>query len=261
MHYLNENLKFLRRKKGLTQQELADELGVNRANIGSYEENRSEPRLGTMLKICNYFQITVDELLITDLNRVSSNDMAIAENEKLRILSVVVDNQNEEMITFVPIKATAGYLEGYGDIDFINELPKFNLPFPEISRGRTYRAFEIKGDSMLPIQAGSYILCEYTLDIKTLKSDNCYILVTKDEGIVYKRVSNRINEDGTFYLKSDNNDYESYAINGEYVKEAWKAIGYLSFDLPGENSLSFNELSGIVMDLQNELKSLKNKGT
>lgn len=259
MSYLSKNLKFLRRGKGLTQQGLADKLDVKRANIGSYEEDRSEPRLNTVKKMCDFFKISIDDMINKDLTIISTDEMSIAKDERLRVLTIAVDKDDEELITLVPIKASAGYLDGYGDIEFIEELPNFSLPFPEISRGKTYRAFEIKGDSMLPIASGSYVLCEYVTDIKSLKSGNCYVLVSNQEGIIYKRVINELKQNQKLYLKSDNKNYDPYNIDGNDIREAWKAIGYLSFDLPEENTISIAELSDIVMDLREKIEDLKGK--
>ena len=58
---------------------------------------------------------------------------------------------------FVPVKAAAGYLAGYADPEFIDELNTFTLPM--LAPGK-YRAFEIVGDSMLPTQSGSVIVGE-----------------------------------------------------------------------------------------------------
>ena len=254
MSCLSNNIRFLRKRRDLTQMELAEELGVKRASIGSYEEDRSEPRLETITKVCEFFNVSIDDLIYKDLSKVSKNEVII-DNNKLRILTIVVDSENEELITFVPVKASAGYLTGYGDIEFIEELPKLRLPFTELSREKTYRAFEIKGDSMLPISSGSYIICEYVTEIKNLKSGYCYVLVSQDEGIVYKRVINRINDTKEFLLKSDNKEYEPYSVDAESITEAWKAVGYVSFELPTENNMSINELSNIVINLQNQLKN------
>lgn len=259
MNYLNENIRFLRRKKGLTQQELAEILDVKRASIGSYEEGRSEPKLETITKICNFFKTTIDEIINKNLSKVLKNDFINNDGEKLRVLTITVNPENDELITLVPVKAAAGYLNGYGDIDFIKELPRFSLPFSEISKSKTYRAFEIQGDSMLPIKSGSYILCEYVQNIRNIKSHNSYVLVTTDEGIVYKRVENHLENTQELLLKSDNKEYRPYSISGNSVSEIWKAIGYISFDLPSENQMSVNDLSNMVINLQSKLSELERK--
>ena len=103
-------------------------------------------------------------------------------------LSVVVDSENEEMIAVVPIKASAGYLNGFADPEYVGQLPAFNMPVPELSRGKTYRVFQLKGDSMLPVQEGSYVFCEFVESIVDVKDGETYVMITKDEGLVYKRL-------------------------------------------------------------------------
>jgi transcriptional regulator with XRE-family HTH domain len=60
---ISENIKILRKKRGLTQTELANQLGVNRPLIASYEEGRAEPKLQLITKLCDYFNINVDDFL------------------------------------------------------------------------------------------------------------------------------------------------------------------------------------------------------
>ena len=60
---LSHNIRFLRRKKGLSQEELADILGVKRSSIAAYERKNVEPRLRIVLEIAKYFDINVQDLL------------------------------------------------------------------------------------------------------------------------------------------------------------------------------------------------------
>ena len=59
-----------------------------------------------------------------------------------------------------------------------------------------YRAFEIVGDSMLPTPSGSVIVGEKVDDLEEVKSNQTYVVVSRNEGIVYKRVmkNNKIQE-------------------------------------------------------------------
>ena len=50
-----QRLKALRKARGLTQQELADRLGLKRAALGAYEEGRAEPRLINVIAIAEFF--------------------------------------------------------------------------------------------------------------------------------------------------------------------------------------------------------------
>src|SRR5207342_187582 len=88
-------------------------------------------------------------------------------------------------IQLVPVKAAAGYLAGYGDPEFVDELNTFTLP---MLSGGNYRAFEIIGDSMLPTPSGSVIVGEKVNSMDDVKSSMAYIVISRNEGIVYKRI-------------------------------------------------------------------------
>ena len=48
---VNENIRFLRKKKGWTQEKFSQKIGIKRSLVGAYEEGRSAPRLNNLLKI------------------------------------------------------------------------------------------------------------------------------------------------------------------------------------------------------------------
>ena len=56
MSNISANLKYLRKKKGLTQQQFADNMEIKRSLIGAYEEDRAEPKYDLLKKIAEYFQ-------------------------------------------------------------------------------------------------------------------------------------------------------------------------------------------------------------
>lgn len=261
MNYLGQNIKFLRKQKELTQEKMANKIGVTRSLIGAYEEGRAEPKLQTIMNICHYFNINVDALLNADLSlgvkKTTRKDVA---GEKLRILPVIIDkSRDKELSVIVPVKASAGYTKGYGDVDFIESLPQFQMPFPELSQNRSYRLFQISGDSMLPVPSGAYIICEYLQDWNLIRNEQPYVLVTKNEGVVYKRIINNLSE-GQLILKSDNPEYETYSIEADEILEVWKALGYTSFDLPDTApSKNMSNLEDVVMRLQNDVEYLKRK--
>lgn len=249
------NLKFLRKQNKLTQDDLAGLLSVNRSAIGSYEEGRAVPRLSVISDLARIFKCTVDMLLHVDLAQQPEKLSELAEPKGLKILTTVVTPQNTELITVVPAKAAAGYLNGYADTEFIESLPQFALPLPELSRERTYRVFQIQGDSMLPVPSGAYIIGEYLPDLQWLKEGATYILLTRLEGMVYKRIYRTDNDQ--LLLKSDNPAYQPYTVHSGEVNEIWKAIGYINFNLPSANDANLNQLTQMYLDLRNELAELK----
>ena len=252
-----ENIKHLRKQAGHTQQQFADLVGVKRSLIGSYEEGRAEPRLQTLAKMAGVLGVSTDAMISRDLTRESPDT---TPNEKVRVLSITVDQEDRENIELVPQKAAAGYLNGFSDPEYVAELPKFKLPI--LPQNATYRAFEISGDSMLPMPSGTIVIGKYVESIREVKNGKTYVLITQKEGIVYKRVFNYLDEKGKLYLVSDNKQYSAYEIDPIDVEEIWEAKAYISIQFPDpqdEEEMGMEQIAGIVMNLQNEVKDLKSK--
>jgi transcriptional regulator with XRE-family HTH domain len=258
MSHLANNLRHLRKQNQLTQEQLALKLGLKRAMIGAYEEGRAEPRLITLQHLCQFFKVRMDQLVLRDLSIEKPIEEVDIEGRKLRILPIPVSVADDrELGTLVPVKASAGYLNGYGDADYVGALPRFSLPFPELPQDRTYRVFQIRGDSMLPVPPGSYIISQYVQDWNDIRNEECYVLITRDEGIVYKRVLNNLRE-GQLLLKSDNPVYDPYTVPVGRVVEVWKAVGVVSFELPNpERQPGMPQITALLTELKREVEEMK----
>jgi transcriptional regulator with XRE-family HTH domain len=232
MSFLAPNLKWLRAQQGITQTQLAEALKLNRPVIGAYEEQRAEPKISVLNDMAEYFGISVNDLVNLDLSKKKKSKSAAPETG-LRVLSVVVDGSSDkERVALVPAKAAAGYLNGYGDPEFVETLKTFDLPFNELQRDRTYRMFQIKGDSMLPIPDGAYIIGSYLENFNGVRPGECYIFVTDNDGIVYKRLGKNGKNTSSFLLNSDNTEYDPFEVAVADIKEVWNAHGFVSFELP-----------------------------
>lgn len=255
---VTSNLKHLRKNAGYTQAQLAEKLDIKRSLIGAYEEGRAEPKLSTLVNIANLFDITLDQLITSDLSDPETNHSKTgagqASGGKLRVLAITVDQEEKENIELVPYKASAGYLNGYADPEFIEELPRFRLPM--LGHGGSYRAFEISGDSMLPIASGTVIVGRYIEDWSSIKDGTPCIIVSEKEGVVFKRIFNKIQETAMLRLHSDNPVYSPYELHIGDVLEIWEAKSYISSTFPIAD-LSLDKLSSIVLDLQKEVMKLK----
>ena len=162
---------------------------------------------------------------------------------------------DRNVIHFVPVKAAAGYLAGYADTEFIDELNTFTLP---MLAGGNYRAFEIIGDSMLPTPSGSIIVGEKVDSADDVKSDQAYIVVSRNEGIVYKRVVKNNKIKNKFTLVSDNPQYQPYQVNTEDVVELWAAQMVIS-KVSQQQRWDMNSLASMVNNLQSQVSTLKKK--
>lgn len=256
---VNKNLKFLRTRKGLTQKQFAEKLGLKQSAIGAYEEERAVPPLTCLLDVADMFKVSLDSLIRHDLSATPEKEWNSRKRGK-EVLAITVDKDNKENVELVSQKASAGYLNGFQDPEFIQDLPKISLPV--LPRNATYRAFEIKGDSMLPLQPGAIVFGEYTEKVADIKNGKLYIVVTVDEGIVFKRVFN-LPEEEKMLLVSDNRQYAPYSIDEESVVELWSAKGFFSTKFPEvealENNVSMDHLAMTVFSLQREIQKLKGK--
>lgn len=121
-----------------------------------------------------------------------------------------------------------------------------------------YRAFEIIGDSMLPTPSGSVIVGEKVENMDDVKNNNAYIVVSRNSGIVYKRINkhNRIKNHLT--LVSDNPMYEPYQIEADEILELWKAQMVIT-KTESQSRWDVNRLAGMVNSLQEQVSTLKKK--
>ena len=248
MSQAGQNLKYLRKLRGWTQEEFANKLGIKRSLIGAYEEERADPRLDVMEIMCQMFKVTLDELMLKDMSDTGGSYLA-----KRRMQKLMTAERN--VIHFVPVKAAAGYLAGYADSEFIDELNTFTLP---MLSGGNYRAFEIIGDSMMPTPSGSIIVGEKVDDKEDVKSNQPYIVVSRNEGIVYKRVVKSNKAKSKFTLVSDNPQYQPYQVNAEDVVELWHAQMVLS-KVSQQQRWDVDSLASMVNNLQNQVSSMKKK--
>ncbi len=246
MSVANKNIKYLRKLRGWTQQEFADKLRIKRSLVGAYEEERAKPHLDVLETVCDMFKLTMDDLLRKDLTDAKDNYLA-----KRRAIKM---SGGRPDITFVPVKAAAGYLAGYADPEFVDELNTFTLP---MLSGGNYRAFEIIGDSMLPTPSGSVIVCEKVENAGDVKNNTTCIVVSKNEGIVYKRVQTT-RAKNKLTLVSDNPSYQPYTVSMEDVLEMWEAQ-YIIGKAGQQNRWDVNQLASLVNNLKEQVSVMKKR--
>src|ERR1044071_1042087 len=249
MSYAGKNFKHLRKLRGWTQEEFARKLKIKRSLVGAYEEERAEPRLDILKELCSIFKLSLEELLLKDLGSLRNGGSYIDKRRQQKLEGKL----NE--IQFVPVKAAAGYLAGFADPEFIDELNTFTLPM--LAPGQ-YRAFEIVGDSMLPTPSGSIIVGEKVDDINDVKTNFTYIVVSRNEGIVYKRVMKNNRSKNKYTLVSDNPSYQPYQVNGEDILEVWKAMMIIG-KANAQPHWNVNQLANVVNTLQEQVSYLKKK--
>jgi transcriptional regulator with XRE-family HTH domain len=260
---IGDNLKLLRKRKKVSQEEIANELGLTRSSYSGYENGVAEPNLSTLIKFSSYYNISLDKLIKRKLSEVSEAEWdkidkgidADVEGKNVRVIAMTVDADNNDNIELVPEKARAGYTTGFSDPEFISVLPTFQLPF--LKKDRKYRTFPIKGDSMPPVSDGSFVVAEYVENWNNIKDGYPHIVVTIDDGIVFKNVFKRLSDSQSFQLCSTNPAYEPYEVHANEIVEIWKFVNYISSDVPTQE-FKESELTAAILDLQKDVKHLKN---
>lgn len=289
-NYFAHNLRFLRELKDMNQAKTADSIGFNKTTWNNYETGKSKPNIDDLFTISKFFQVSISELLEYDLSKAGNlikkgSDAENEQNGKLKgkgkgnltdqneensgtggIVKTVhfmpqvitVDSSGNENVVMVPVRARAGYLNGYADPKFMETLPAYRLP--GLNNG-TFRLFEVEGLSMYPtLHGGDLIIGSYVEQLRDVRDDRVYVVVTRNAGIVVKRCLNRIQKDGKLILKSDNHKdrdmYPAIVCDPEDILEIWYATGFLSRQLrpPAETYNRVIDLEGRLTLLEETLK-------
>ncbi len=294
MENFAQNLRFVREQKGLNQSQIKELLGFNRTTWNGYETGNSTPNFSDLVKIARYFGITETDLIHSDLKKGKVIAKSNTEkNENLGIVNgkvngkvgaktghsattnalalntpqtapkapqmpmvITVDSHGNENILFVPIKAQAGYLLGYADPTYIEQLPAFHMPG---LNNKTYRMFEVEGLSMAPnLQAGDKVITEWVPSLGEIRENRIHVVFHKN-GIAIKRVLNRIDKRGKIYLKSDTishrANYPLLEIDAEDIIEIWYVRMKVSTDL-SEPAEIYSRIADLEINQHEILKKL-----
>ncbi|MDO8999822.1 MAG: XRE family transcriptional regulator [Bacteroidota bacterium] len=253
MSKISSNIRFLRQLKGLSQEQLADDLKVTRSRIGGYEEARNEPPIDLLIRISEYFHIAIDALVRGDLKKTNLDGlMKIGKNRIL--FPILIDSDGNDMVELIPLKASAGYTRGYADPDYIEKLPQMKLPF--LPSGK-HRAFPIKGDSMPPIREGSFVIAKYLEKFDEVKFGQTYIIVTKDDGLSYKRIMSFHKKEGAYELHSDNKLYQPFKVKASEILEIWEYTCCLNMNQYQNDELNLDSIMNMLKGLKVEISEIK----
>lgn len=261
-NFFGQNIKLLRKRRGRTQDDVAGALDMKRPTLSGYENGVAEPGIEVLISFSDYYKISVDTLLKQDLSALPDSQLSQLERgfdifvkgSTLRVMATTVDSSNRENIELVPHKASAGYRTGFADPEFIRMLPTFQLPF--LSAERKYRMFQISGDSMLPIPDKSWITGEFVQNWQNIRDGQAYIILTIEDGIMFKVIENHINDEGRIRLHSLNPLYDPYYVDVKDIREIWRFVHYISAELP-EPNLPKNEFAATLATLKKEVADIK----
>lgn len=255
--FFPNNLRFLRERKKLSQESLANALEITRSKLNALESGQTKaPQPEDIINVSEYFKISIDTFFKVNLSKISELSLRELEagndiymmGSKIRVLAITVDKSNKENVEYVPIKAKAGYRTGFSDPEFIATLPKFSMP--NLPKGKTYRMFPTVGDSMLPIPEGGDVMGQFIQDWSHLKPQTLCIVVLKGEqDFVFKQVT--LQKEGLL-LESLNSNYKSYHVPVSEVLELWQFYSYQAREIP-ELRTDLQEIKYMISLLQKQM--------
>jgi len=252
MSLFSDNIRHLRMKKDVSQEIVAESLSISRDILAKYEQGKSQAPYENLIKLSRYYHISIDLLLTVDIRKIDMDGLIRLDDNRI-VLPITVDQNGGNLIEIIPQKAKAGYLSGYSDPEFIESLQHIALPF---LRNGKYRAFPVEGRSMPPFQEGSFIVGEYVENLEHIKDGQTYIMLTKNDGIVYKRVYRKGKK---FLFHSDNIDFEPYEVTPSQILEAWKyACGFTTTEYEPDN-IPHDTVKNLLLELKRDVSILKNK--
>lgn len=253
MSLFSDNIRHLRVKKSISQEKLAENLLITRGRYVKYEDGSSEPPYDILKRISHFFYVSIDILLSVDVQKIPIDDLLKLGDNRI-LLPIAVDQEGENVIEIIPHKARAGYASGYADPEYIENLQHLSLPF---LRNGKFRAFPVEGDSMPPHKEGSFIVGQYVERLGDVMDGKTYIIVTKTEGIVYKRLNK--NGKNALMLHSDNTVYLPYVVKASEILEIWQYACSIATKEFIPDDLNAESLKDMVRELRREIRAVSAK--
>lgn len=270
METINQKITAIIKYFSLNNFSFSKRIGVTGTTIDSIvygrpqadgSRKKTKPGYDVLTAVINEFNINPDYLFGKSTAMLKS-EVALTSTYSKTPQVLVVNQNNEDNVVYVPVKERANYLDGYSDPHYIKTLPSFRLP--QLNNG-TFRCFEVQGNSMVrTFFDGDLVFGKYVEDLRDIKTGCVYVIVSENDGIVLKRVINRIEEAKNLILKSDNKDgnYPTYTIDANAIHEVWSVTMFASKQMPEPIDIydRLYELESKIVDLQGVVqgKPLKN---
>lgn len=146
--------------------------------------------------------------------------------------AVELNEINVMMVPFVHKYARAGYLTGYGDEEFMDELPKIPMIIESQHKGK-YIAIEVKGESMFDESYNSYLEGDIVFGREVQKhhwqnklhiNKWDFIIVHKEEGILVKRIISHDVANATITIHSLNDEFEDQILHLNDILEIYNVV-------------------------------------
>ncbi|WP_422084240.1 helix-turn-helix domain-containing protein [Ulvibacterium sp.] len=217
MSFFGKNIKKIRSVQNMSQQAFSEIFDLKRATLGAYEEQRSEPKIDTIIRIANYFSISIDDLLTSEL---TVNEL-LKFKADLTTDSTRISKDLFPEIGCVTYELILDYPTSFENEAYIKGLPKLQLP---ISNAESSRAFVVQNLEMTHLDRGFYpkdIVIGQKLarkDYKKLENGTYCVLITADK-VIFRRF---FFSSGEITLRTDHKNIEDIEMPVSAVRELWE---------------------------------------
>ncbi|MEM8999119.1 MAG: helix-turn-helix transcriptional regulator [Bacteroidota bacterium] len=141
-------LKQLRRKKNISQTDLAQAIGVSLRTIQLYEKKGANIPIKNLTKIAAYFDMNIAELYIHEVNE---KNQAYVKNKAFSTNgNICYPLENGSFLMMAPllfIENQKGYVNNYPEKEMLKHVPQISFII-DVMEGGSYMAFEISGNAM-----------------------------------------------------------------------------------------------------------------
>lgn len=216
-------IKIFRERKGLTQTQLAEKIGVKFQSVQGWEKGRTRPSSKRFSEIAGALGITVQDLLEGNVNVSQEPGQYVTGNIGSVRANIAEFYTN---VPFLSARAQAGIPGAIAEdcsMAWIEETYPVFMPLVSITQ--RHLIIEVTGDSMEPgIISGALVLAESVAknDVK-YESGAVYAVLYGNNRFVVKRVkTNDLTTNGALVLWSDNEKYGNITIHGEDIHCMWK---------------------------------------
>ncbi|HZF64468.1 MAG TPA: LexA family transcriptional regulator [Chitinophagaceae bacterium] len=218
-----ETLLEIRSLYGLSQSDFARKLRISRELLNKMEKGRFPVSKRTAERIKTFGEQHSKSDFSQEVNFLGkasqAGDRPFGTYHEQRL--VTKNAPTHLSVPLVAIKAQAGYIKAFEQVDYIDTLDQYSLPPGVNPAGAVWRYFEIDGDSMEPtLHAGDLVLATMVPaeDWNDIRNLSVYIIHTADQ-LLIKRVYRKSAEE--WVLVSDNDTYSQVTLRVEHVKEIW----------------------------------------
>ena len=220
------NLLEIRELYDFSQTDFARRLGITRELLNKMEKGRMKVSKRTVVRLQNFLQEHPMQFNSGDVNILGKSSQA--EPKKATHLPFRQQRLQEKnttgiyLVPLVGIKAQAGYVKSFEQVDYMDTLEQYSLPPGVNPIGAVWRYFEVDGDSMEPtFGSGDVVLATMDPheDWADIKDSYVYVILTNDQLLIKRLYKKSPTE---WVLISDNEDVApQVCLNVENVKQLW----------------------------------------